>query len=907
MADIAKLGVEVDAKGAIDSLNKVEKGLQDVGKAAPAALTKLDKQSQKTGKSMGTLGAKAKQAGKGFGSLSNDMFGVADGFGLMEGKMGRFINRARGLVSGLTGLTRGFGGIKAGMAGTAAASSAASTSMAVQGVAAGGAAAGNVALGASAAAATPPVAALGAAVTAATLPLYAILAVIALVVAAFAVLAAGAVAAFATIGGLYKAFSTGSPIAAGLEDARLQLAFMMGDMDKAEARMTDLVQFSNETPFSPTEVIEADKLLYSAGKGDLANNENLKLIGAAAKIANKPLIEVTSTFSRLYASLKLGKPDGEALRRLMIEIPVLSQGAGVELKKLSAAGADQATMWKVVTDDLRKYENMLMASSQTFNGMISTVKGKWDFLLAEFAKPINNALKPLLLDLQNMIDFLLPYAQRLGVEIANAIKALYQIGKDDGVSGLIEYTKLGLSAAAELFGREFIILGGAAVDTLVVFMIRGFKSAIMTFFSTFGQGWNPMRDFLTEIFKTIAINFVKMLVNEMSSKIPGLGGSGALKIELSTPDYSKLKKELQFITQTGAEGDKSLGQVFSDSQRSKREEYNENKTQPFGGIPGLGDMFGGAFGADQSPIGKFQSAGQDALAKWQKDNAWTENVEGITPMVPGQDTGVDAAAAGAGKKVNTDKEVSNTEQLLDNWGDIEGQLDQLASGALQGLADTMVDVITGAKDAGEAFKAFGEMVVKSILKIIVQLLIELAVRTAIAALTGGGSAGVGAAASGSGLGKLLGGGGGGGGAAVAHSGGIVGQTATRSTSPGEGSGSQRYHSGGLVRRYHTGGIVQRTPAGTHMGTRRYHSGGSASSEVPAILEKGEQVLSRGDKRKMRDQLEAKSEPAQQARQEVKIINVIDPREVQREIASNPGLILNVVSRNRKAFRQAIGG
>lgn len=881
MADIAKLGVEVDAKGAIDSLDKLEKGLQGLGKAAPAALNKLDKQSSKTGKSMGTLGKKAKDAGKGFGHLSNDMFGVADGFGMMEGKMGRFINRTRGLIQGVAGLTRSFGGMKSGMAGAAMASSSAATGIAGAGTAAGAAAVGTSALGASAAGATPPMTGLAVATNAAALPLWAILAVIGLVVAALAALTAGIIAVVGVAGGLAKAFKLGSPIAASLEDARLQLAFMMGDMDKAEKRMADLVQFSNETPFSPTEVIEADKLLYSAGKGDLANNENLKLIGAAAKIANKPLIEVTSTFSRLYASLKLGKPDGEALRRLMIEIPVLSQSAGVQLKKLSAAGADQATMWKVVTDDLRKYENMLLASSQTFNGMISTVKGKWDFLLAEFAKPINNALKPLLLDLQNMIDFLLPYAQKLGIEIANAIKALYQTGKDEGVGGLIEYTKLGLAAAAEFFGKELIIIGGAAVKTLSAAMIRAFKSVVVTFFTSFGQGWKPMQNFLNDLFKNLAINFVKMIANEMTSKIPGLGKSGAFKFDMKGGDFGKLKKDLQFITQTGAEGKKSLPQVFGEEQSQNRLAYNQSQT---------GQDF------DSTAMGKFQAKSQEALARWNKDNAWTENVAGIPTLTPGKEE--DTAVDKAGKKVDTDKEVSNTEQLLDNWGNIDKQLDELASGALQGLADTMVDVITGAKDAKEAFRAFGEMVVKQILKIIVQLLIELAIRTAIAALTGGASTAAGAA----------GGAAGGGGAAVAHSGGIVGLTASRGSSPDKGSGSQRYHSGGLVRRYHSGGIVQRTPAGTHMGAaKRYHNGGSASSEVPAILEKGEQVLSRGDKRKMRDQLDAKSEPAQQARQEVKIINVIDPREVQREIASNPGLILNVVSRNRKAFRQAIQG
>jgi hypothetical protein len=837
--DIATLGVKVDGKQAVSELDKIGKGLAGVGNAAAKSLPKLDKNATKASKSAAKLGQAAQKSRGGLASMSGSLLNVADGAGVMEGKFGRLVNRTRSFIGGLSGLRNSMGAM-----GAASASSSA----------------GVGALGASATGAAGGMTALAGSTTAAAIPLVAILGTIGLIVAALAALAAGAAIAVAAVGGLYKAFKAGLPIAAQLEDARLQLSFMMGDMDAAEKRMGELVQFSNETPFSPTEVIGASKLLYAAGGEDFDTNENLKLIGAASKIANRPLEEVTSTFGRLYASLAMGKPDGEALRRLMVEIPVLSQNAGAEIKKLSAAGASQADMWKIVTKDLGKYAEMLMASSMTWNGLISTIDGKWKYLLSEFAKPIMNALKPVLVEIQQLIDELLPYAQATGEAIGNAIKALYMTGKQEGLKGMIDYAKLGLEAAAEFFGKELYILGGAAVDTLTVFMIRRFKDVVLNFWNTFGSGFNPVRTFLEAAFKNMAINFVKTLVNEMSRRIPGLGATGVLDLEINPLGLDKLKQDLQFLTQTGEEGDKSLTQVFAESAGERRDQFNATPT-PFGGIPEAGGAMFGAFEPlpPQTAIGKFQSK-TDELAG-QFNAQYEKPIEGLVPRekqdpVKPEDTK---------KKSDTKEEISQVEGLLQAWGDVDQQIDELAANSMVALRDTMVDVITGAKDAKEAFAQLAEQIVKGILKIIMQLLIEMAVRAAIRAISGG---------------------------------------APQPGAPSTPMSTR--HSGGAAE----GGSTRSLPNAAFAGVKRYHRGGIASSEIPAVLEKGEMVLSRKQRRDMEGMLEsnAPTQNQQQApQQEMRIVNVIDPREVQREIANNPGLILNVISRNRKKFQQAFQG
>lgn len=106
-------------------------------------------------------------------------------------------------------------------------------------------------------------------------------------------------------------------------------------------------------------------------------------------------------------------------------------------------------------------------------------------------------------------------------------------------------------------------------------------------------------------------------------------------------------------------------------------------------------------------------------------------------------------------------------------------------------------------------------------------------------------------------------------AGIHHTGGIAGQPSqTRAVSPLLFAGAQRYHTGGFP--------------------------GLAPSEVPAILQRGEEVLTRNDPRN------ALNGGDQAAKPQVRIVNVIDPAMVQDYMTSASGedAILNVLSRRR---------
>lgn len=112
---------------------------------------------------------------------------------------------------------------------------------------------------------------------------------------------------------------------------------------------------------------------------------------------------------------------------------------------------------------------------------------------------------------------------------------------------------------------------------------------------------------------------------------------------------------------------------------------------------------------------------------------------------------------------------------------------------------------------------------------------------------------------------------------------------------------------------HSGGIIGKTslpkravPAWLFAGAPRYHSGGIVGlkpGEVPAILQTGEEVLSRDDPRNAQNQ---NGSPTS-ADSAVRIVNVLDPSLVSEAIGSATGekAIMNVITRNSRGIAQLL--
>lgn len=182
-----------------------------------------------------------------------------------------------------------------------------------------------------------------------------------------------------------------------------------------------------------------------------------------------------------------------------------------------------------------------------------------------------------------------------------------------------------------------------------------------------------------------------------------------------------------------------------------------------------------------------------------------------------------------------------------------------ANGAIDGLTEGIMGIVDGSKSASDAFKDMARSMVSAMAQIAARALATWATLQLLRLIPGGSTVIAAMDAS----------------ANVRHTGGIAG-----------GAGESRRVNPALflaAPRYHVGGIAGLRPG-----------------EVPAILQAGEEVLTRNDPRHV-------ANGGGGGGNAVRVVNVIDPNLVQDYMSSSSGeqTILNVMQRNAGTIKQIL--
>jgi tape measure domain-containing protein len=227
--------------------------------------------------------------------------------------------------------------------------------------------------------------------------------------------------------------------------------------------------------------------------------------------------------------------------------------------------------------------------------------------------------------------------------------------------------------------------------------------------------------------------------------------------------------------------------------------------------------------------------------------------------------GADAAIAKLEALRKTAGTVANT--IYVDWN----KVGTIFASTLTSAFDTFASEVAKGTKVGEAariaFLKFASDFLKQVANMIIQQAILNAIKAAFPGFTGAG--GIGAAA---GVGT----------AGVLHSGGTAGGVSNRSRQldPGWFSNAVRYHTGGIA--------------------------GLAPNEVPAILERGERVLSKDE---IRGTMAVPGQGRGVPTSSTKIINVLDGAQMLEQALRSPAgekVILNYVRSNPGAFKAALG-
>ena len=276
---------------------------------------------------------------------------------------------------------------------------------------------------------------------------------------------AGFISAAALMRGVSAAFRFTSEAVVGmnasLETAELQFATLTGSTTRAKQIVTDLFEFAERTPFETGPIIEASRIMQTFGGDALNTKENLMLIGDAAAGTTAPINELGMWVGRLFAALQGGQPIGEATLRLM-ELGVVTPQTVQQMRDMQEAGASGAETFAFFQEEIGRFSGAMEAQAGTWEGLTSTLQDSVNLLLADAFRPLFDALKVSVGQLNDWVAELSD-SGIVVVKVAEAIGIL--LSSLDFLLRAVDFTQQAFRTFQTLFNEGLVLLfkGGIVV------------------------------------------------------------------------------------------------------------------------------------------------------------------------------------------------------------------------------------------------------------------------------------------------------------------------------------------------------------------------------------------------------------------------------------------------------------
>lgn len=255
----------------------------------------------------------------------------------------------------------------------------------------------------------------------------------------------------------------GREISALNEQTRISFEVLMGSVEKADALLTQLIDYAAHTPFELPQLFNVTQGLVAFGDSSKQVMEHLKMMGDVSGGVHEKFQILGIVFNQIRAEERLLIQDFKQLSiRGMLFITDLAEYLGVtkeEAKKMQRAGKisfeDVRGTLMMLTMAGHRFHNMMQLQSQSIIGLTATLKDSWGI----FASKIADSLIPL--------DRVI---LKIKIELLEAMSDLTEAthGFAGGAMvGAVAATKLALaitavSVAVKILGVRFKVLAAGA-------------------------------------------------------------------------------------------------------------------------------------------------------------------------------------------------------------------------------------------------------------------------------------------------------------------------------------------------------------------------------------------------------------------------------------------------------------
>tara|TARA_R110000772_G_scaffold78559_1_gene168568 strand:- start:20554 stop:22449 length:1896 start_codon:yes stop_codon:yes gene_type:complete len=456
--------------------------------------------------------------------------------------------------------------------------------------------------------------------------------------------------------------------AASYEQIKVTMTAFLKDADKARDTLAEINDFSVVTPFETKGLQEATNKMLGAGIAGDQVVDVLKEISAVSK-STEQVGELADALSKGFAK---GKFQTEELNKflerginLMPELARVTGKTGEELQKAVQKGLkfdDVRSALAAMSAEGGLFFGVLGKQSTTFNGLISTLISNWQAFQTQLGKPINDALKPLLIFATTKIQEMTAGAESFGAAIGERIANFTKLIEGIDFVGVGKRFIAGFNIAnlKNLLISAFTVAGAYLGNQLI-------KAAIVSaeyMEILWTDKGTKIAQKIGAALKDAATTYVRTLLNP--SQAIGVIAKGASAIGGAASD--------------AGEAGASLSQKLEDGITSVLEKYDRN-----------GDVFG---------IGKATERLDEVLKNWGKEQ--NSNAAVQSDILEKQNQ----AKAKEGQRVADDarrKKLESTFELSD------AAKKQAESRAKRAKRESDFDKGVGAKHATlpKSFEAFG--------------------------------------------------------------------------------------------------------------------------------------------------------------------------------------------------------
>jgi hypothetical protein len=377
---------------------------------------------------------------------------------------------------------------------------------------------------------------------------------------------AGIAASVGAVVSLGAAIQQSVKFNAELEQQAVAFKTLLGNAEAASRRMAELAKFAAQTPFELPEIVQASRVLQSLTNGALASGDGLRLVGDAASATGRPLEEAAMWIGRLYAGLQSGTPVGEATLRLL-EMGLISGTTARKLNELAESGEGAGQAMTILRDTFGRLGGAMADQSQTFSGLLSTLKDTFNMALADIGKPLFDALKAGLTEL-------IPVVEDIGTRIGAFTRLAVQSWRDGRFAELIGLTiEAGVEYGVEAFAglRDKVLsfftdervanaIGNSAA-TLAVGTARAFIE-LNTFFQSY---WNSVGVYAAQAIGSA----IRLSINAVlaSVSVATLGRINLPLIQQTTPNFDEALAGGTAIAQANAAKQKEIVDALLETYR----------------------------------------------------------------------------------------------------------------------------------------------------------------------------------------------------------------------------------------------------------------------------------------------------------------------------------------------------